>query len=82
MEVLVDGGSRQGLLVLEDGKLAAVFVLIDAAETGKPTVSGGWYLEAGFGPCGQLISAQPDVFPVEDDALRWTEQRLNRAGKH
>lgn len=76
LSVLTDGGSRDGLLVLAEGKLAAVLIQIGADETGVPGSQGGWYLEAGFGPCGILMTLPPDVFSQEREALDWVEKRV------
>ena len=74
--VLVDGGSSDGRLVMVGGKLAAVLVRVTAAEISDIATEGGWFLEAGFGPCGVLRSAPPDVFRSEGEALLWVEQQL------
>lgn len=73
VEVLVDGGSSAGILVTTGGKLAAVLVRVSAAEVSETATEGGWFLEAGFGPCGNLKVTAPDVFLSEGDALRWIE---------
>jgi len=76
LEVLTDGGSRHGVLVLSEGKLAAVLIRVEGEETGQPGSAGGWYLEAGFGPCGNLVTLQPDVFADQSQALDWICGRL------
>lgn len=73
VEVLVDGGSSDGRLVMAGGKLAAVLVRVSAAEVSDTATEGGWFLEAGFGPCGALKVSAPGVFRHEADALRWVE---------
>jgi hypothetical protein len=79
LDILTDGGSRHGVLVLSQGKLAAVLIEVAASETGRPGGGGGWYLEAGFGPCGRLLALQPEVFQHQADAIAWINKRLERA---
>jgi hypothetical protein len=76
IDVLVNGGSSTGRLVIAGGKLAAVLVRVTAAEVSATAVEGGWFLEAGFGPCGALKVSDPGVFRNESDALRWVELHL------
>ena len=77
VEVLVDGGSSDGRLVTAGGKLAAVLVKVTAAEVSDTAIEGGWFLEAGFGPCGILKTQPPDIFRSEDEALLWVERQLD-----
>jgi hypothetical protein len=81
LQVLTDGGSREGILVFAGEKLAAVLVHLKAAETGDDRVADGWYLEAGFGPCGPLITLQPEIFPHQEDALKWIGKSLRLGHK-
>jgi len=76
VEVLTDGGSKTGVLVLSGGKLAAVLIPVTANEAGRPDSTGGWYMEAGFGPCASLVTLQPDVFAQQRQALEWIRRRL------
>lgn len=76
VDVLVDGGSSDGRLVTSGGKLAAVLVRVTAAEVSDTATEGGWFLEAGFGPCGILRTPTPDIFRSEGEALRWIERQL------
>jgi hypothetical protein len=78
VEVLTDGGSSGGRLVLAEGKLVAVLVRVEGGETGEPGSAGGWYVEAGFGPCGILMTLPPQVFPEEAEAMAWIGQQLER----
>jgi hypothetical protein len=78
IEVLVDGGSSEGRLVSLRHKLVAVLVRVSAAEAGTGG-GGGWFLEAGFGPCSILKTQAPDVFRSEDEALLWIEHQLQGA---
>lgn len=76
--VLCDGGSHEGRLVLFGEDLVAVLVWVTDRETrgGEPHAE-GWFLEAGFGPCGSLMTITPPVFPNLDDALEWVRERLD-----
>jgi hypothetical protein len=76
VDVRVDGGSSDGMLVMESGKLVAVLVQVSAEDLGDTATEGGWFLEAGFGPCGLVKTAPPDVFSSEVEALRWIERQL------
>ena len=72
-----DGGSHEGRLVLANGDLIAVFVRVTAEEaTGGGSQAGGWFLEAGFGPCGTLMISGHPIFATLDDAVEWVRQRL------
>lgn len=77
VDVLVDGGSSDGLLIMAGGKLAAVLVRVTAFEVGDTATEGGWFLEAGFGPCGILRSSTPDIFRTESEALLWIDRQLS-----
>jgi hypothetical protein len=75
--VLVDGGPYEGQLVLTDGHLVAVLTQVPAEETaGGERLAGGWYLEAGFGPCGDIMSITPPVFVSLEEAVEWVRVRL------
>ena len=76
LQVLVDGGSRLGLMILADGKLAALLVPVEVAEDGGHHGPGGWYLEAGFGPCSALSVLPPAWFETEAVALEWVAGRV------
>ncbi len=77
MPVLIDGGSHDGRLVLADGSLVAVFARVTPAETaGGGGRAGDWFLEAGFGPCGDLMSVRPPVFATLDEAVDWVHATL------
>jgi len=73
MEVLTDGGSEEGRLVLADGCLAAVVVSVSSEEAGQAS---GWFLEAGFGSCGILTTAVGPVFPSLADVEAWVSGKL------
>ncbi|MGO4526800.1 hypothetical protein AB4097_18295 [Microvirga sp. 2MCAF35] len=77
MPVLADGGRHEGQLVLADGQLVAVFTWVTPEETaGGHGCAGGWFLEAGFGPCSGLISTTPPVLATLDEAVVWVRTRL------
>ncbi|WP_246529075.1 hypothetical protein [Microvirga zambiensis] len=78
MPVLADGGRHEGQLILADGQLVAVFTWVTSEETaGGDERAGGWFLEAGFGPCSSLISATPPVLATLNDAVSWVRDRLD-----
>lgn len=76
LKILTDGGSSEGKLVLAGGMLAAVLIYVGAGETGEQDLEGGWYVEAGFGPCGILMTLPPQVFAEETEALEWIRHQL------
>ena len=77
MSVMSDGGSHEGRLVLADGDLVAVFAWVTVEETaGGEGQAEGWYLEAGFGPCGNAMSVTPPVFATLDEAMAWVRATL------
>jgi hypothetical protein len=78
MPVMADGGRHEGQLVLADGQLVAVFTCVTPEETaGGQEQAGGWFLEAGFGPCSSLISAAPPVLADLEAAVSWVRTRLD-----
>jgi hypothetical protein len=78
MPVMADGGRHEGQLVLADGQLVAVFTCVTPEETaGGQEQAGGWFLEAGFGPCSSLISAPPPVLADLEAAVSWVRTRLD-----
>lgn len=77
ISVLTDGGGHEGHLVLADGHLVAVVSRVTAEETLDEQEQGeGWFLEAGFGPCGLLMSVTPPVFVDLEQAVAWVSGRL------
>ena len=77
ISVMTDGGSNEGQLVLVDAHLVAVFALVTPEETaGGEGQAEGWFLEAGFGPCGDLMSIRPPVFATLDEAVGWVRTTL------
>ena len=78
VRVRTDGGSQEGRLVLADGVLVAVFVRVSSEETaGDDRHAEGWFLEAGFGPCGTLATVPPPVFDSLEEAQLWVRRRLD-----
>ena len=78
ISVMTDGGGHEGQLVLAPGHLVAVLSRVTAEETlgGRDEIE-GWFLEAGFGPCGLLMSVTPPVFANVEDAVAWVRTRLD-----
>lgn len=77
ISVMVDGGSHEGRLVFSGKNLVAVFAKVTAEENaGSRTGTGGWFLEAGFGPCSILMTTSPPVFRTIEEAIDWVQERL------
>jgi len=77
VSVLSDGGGHEGQLVFSGADLVAVFARVSAEENaGSRSQIGGWFLEAGFGPCSILMTTRPPVFPTLDEAVAWVQERL------
>jgi hypothetical protein len=74
VSVLSDGGSHEGRLVFAGTDLVAVLTMVSAEENAGG--SGGWFLEAGFGPCSILMATSPSVFPTLDEAIAWVRGQL------
>ncbi|BCJ91605.1 hypothetical protein IZ6_23400 [Terrihabitans soli] len=73
IDVLTDGGSQEGRLALAEGQLVAVFVHVTPEETAN---GGGWFREAGFGPCSDLVAQVPPVFDSLEGAAAWIDERI------
>ena len=78
IEVLTDGGASDGHLAMVNGKLIAVFIHVLPSETGhNGTSPEGWYREAGFGPCSDLVTGKPPpTFNSLEEAASWIEKRI------
>ena len=76
LQVLIDGGSRRGKMIMADDKLAAILVPVGPTEHGGNQAVGGWYLEAGFGPCSTLRVLAPELFESEAMALDWVARQF------
>jgi hypothetical protein len=78
MSVMTDGGSHEGRLILSGQDLVAVFSRVTAEENAAgATGTGGWFLEAGFGPCSILMTRSPSVFRTLEEAIVWVQTRLD-----
>jgi hypothetical protein len=78
ISVMIDGGAHDGQLVLSDGHLVAVLSRVTPEETaGGRGQAEGWFLEAGFGPCGPVMSVSPPVFADVEEAIAWIRSRLD-----
>jgi hypothetical protein len=78
ISIMSDGGSHEGRLVLSGKDLVAVFARVTAEENaGSGNGTGGWFLEAGFGPCSILMTTSPSVFKTLEEALVWVQDRLD-----
>ena len=77
ISVMTDGGGSDGHMILADGLLVAILSRVTEEQTlgGQAQVE-GWFLEAGFGPCGVLMSVTPPVFVDVEQAVAWVRTRL------
>ena len=69
--VYTGSGDQEGQLVLADGRLVAVLVRLD--DTSHAGLVGAWFLEAGFGPCAQVVAP---TFGDLDAAKHWIRQQF------
>lgn len=76
IHVMTGCDDRDGLLATIDAHLVAVLVRLDSAFHGERR--GGWFLEAGFGPCDG--PAKP-VFDQLEEAQDWIAARASRSVK-
>ena len=77
ISVMTDGGGSEGRMIFADGLLVAVLSQVTAEEAlGEQGQVNGWFLEAGFGPCGVLMSVTPPVFSDVEQAVAWVRTRL------
>jgi hypothetical protein len=72
IRVLTDSEDRDGCLVLVNEDLAGVLVRLSADH--GPDLAGQWFLEAGFGRCGE----NGRIFDTLDSARRWASERTSR----
>ncbi len=77
--VSVYGGSREGRSAFSNGTLVGILIPVTAEESGDGG-PGGWFLEAGFGPCGVMTAATPPVFADLTEAAAWFKKMLARDG--
>jgi hypothetical protein len=86
VSVVTDRGSREGRLVMAGADLVAVLTRVTPEESPSKDNPGGnnrfpgWFLEAGFGPCGPLMVVTPSVFASLDEAVEWVCGRLAEGG--
>jgi hypothetical protein len=71
IRVMTDSDDRDGLLVTIDAHLIAVLVHLDSPAHGE--LRGGWFLEAGFGPCD---GPSKPVFHRLEEAQNWIATRV------
>ncbi len=77
IQVLTDGGAHEGRLALAGGQLVAVFIPVTKEETsGDGPGPEGWYREAGFGPCSDLVVQSPPIFDSLEKAAAWIDERI------
>jgi hypothetical protein len=72
IEVLTASQDHEGLLMLVDGKLAALLVRLND-EAHDPLLRGAWYIEAGFG----LLDGQHQLFASLEEAAASIEHDLS-----
>lgn len=77
IQVVTDGGAREGRLALIEHRLIAVFVQVPPEEAGEGAAPCGWFREAGFGPCSDLMTVNPPVFGTLDEAAEWIRDRVD-----
>jgi hypothetical protein len=77
ISVMSDGGGHEGYLVFWGADLVAVFSRVTAEENAGDSRAGGWFLEAGFGPCSILMTVEPPVFPDLEEAMAWVRERMD-----
>lgn len=70
IRLFVDDRLRTGRSVYLGGALIGVLIPVTADEQGDGG-AGGWYLEAGFGPCGPMNVSTPPTFADLDQAAAW-----------
>ena len=71
--VRTGSNDTQGRLAIVGGELVAVLVRLD--DPVHDDARGGWFLEAGFGPCDGI---KPPPFRDLGEATIWIAQRLAR----
>jgi len=69
--VMTGSQDHEGRLVLADGQLAAVLVRLSDEVHGEE--QGGWFLEAGFGPCD---GPEHPIFESFDEAEAWVRRKI------
>jgi hypothetical protein len=72
IRVLTDSEDRDGCLVLVNDDLVGVLVRLSADH--GPDLAGQWFLEAGFGRCGENAR----IFDTLDRARLWVSEQISR----
>jgi len=75
IRLFVDDSSRTGRSAYRGGTLIGILIPVTAEEQGAGG-TGGWYLEAGFGPCGPMNVATPPIFADLEEAAAWFRGNL------
>lgn len=75
VRIFVDDSPRTGRSVYSEGTLVGILIPVTAEEEGEAG-SGGWYLEAGFGPCSLMNIGRPPTFASLVEAAAWFSDRL------
>ncbi|GEO13031.1 hypothetical protein [Microvirga aerophila] len=44
----------------------------------KKAPKGGWFLEAGFGPCSAILTTTPPIFARIEEAQSWVYERVTQ----
>ena len=80
LEIFVGHGSRTGRSAYSAGSLVGILIPVTAEEEGE-SGTGGWYLEAGFGPCSPMNVGPPPIFADLDQAATWFADKLAEDGR-
>lgn len=75
IRIFVDHGSRTGRSAYSGGTLVGILIPVTAEEEGESGL-GGWYLEAGFGPCSLMTVGPPPIFTNLGEAATWFSDNL------
>jgi CheY-like chemotaxis protein len=80
IRIFVDNGSRTGRSAYSGGTLIGILIPVTAEEEGE-SGAGGWYLEAGFGPCSLMNVGPPPIFADLGKAATWFTDSLAGCGR-
>ena len=75
IRIFVDRDSRTGRSAYSGGTLVGILIPVTAEEHGERG-TGGWYLEAGFGPCSLMTVGAPPIFADLGEAAGWFSDTL------
>lgn len=73
--IFVDDSARTGRSAFSGGTLIGVLIPVSGDEQGEDGF-GGWYLEAGFGPCSLMTVGPPPIFADLGEAAAWFTMNL------